>query len=281
MYSWTNKKRKIPISHNNQAVFPYGKYGFPCELFFDNIDDFDNSNVNWHWQLELEFSIVQKGSIELQVQKNTLHIAEGEGYIIFPNKLHEVRKHKTNVGIYKTIIADPKLIYGDNASILFHKYYLPVLATLPQGFMLFNKGTLCNKKIMDELDTISDLLIGSPKNYELEIHKCFLDIWAIIYDSIQNISSVSNTSTLKDENLTKKILLFIHTNYSYDISLAEIASSGNISKTECNRLFQRSLSCTPFEYLINYRISKSQEYLANDNYTITEIAQMAGFNSVN
>ena len=85
----------------------------------------------------------------------------------------------------------------------------------------------------------------------------------------------------KDEDLTNKILLFIHTNYKYDISLCDIAKSASISKSECSRLFQRALSCTPFEYLTNYRLSKSQEYLSNESYSITNIAGLVGFNSAN
>lgn len=276
-----NDKRRVPISGNSQAVFPYGKYGFPCELYNDDIDEFVNCMVEWHWQLELEFSVIQKGSVDLFVQNNIITVHENEGYIIFPNKLHKVQKDGENNGIYRTMIVSPQLIYGDNKSILFHKYYLSVIDTVTNGFIIFNNGMSRSKNILRELDATIKLMAEPSPKYELEIYKHFINIWEDIYDSVQDTLCCNSMISEKDEELTKKILLFIHTNYSNEISLNDIARSGNISKSECSRLFQRALSCTPFDYLINYRISKSQEYLGNEKYSITDIAGLVGFNSVN
>ncbi|MGL5433964.1 MAG: helix-turn-helix transcriptional regulator [Lachnospiraceae bacterium] len=277
----SNSKRKIPISNNSQAVFPYGKYGFPCELYNDNIDDFDNCTVEWHWQLELEFAIVQNGSIDLFVQKDVIRIREHEGYIIFPNQLHCMKKSSNQNGIYKTIILDPQFIYGDNNSILFYKYYLSVVNALSNGFIILNDNIPHSKNIIEELNNAIKLLMQPTSMYELEIHKHFINIWSSIYDSVQKIHFSNLKISARDEALTEKILLFIHSDYLYDICLGDIAKSGNISKAECNRLFQRTLSCTPFEYLTKYRISKSQEFLGDESYSITDIAGLVGFNSVN
>lgn len=91
----------------------------------------------------------------------------------------------------------------------------------------------------------------------------------------------NRTFSSKDEDVIQQMLLFIHANYTDDISLTDISYSGNISKSECYRIFQRTMSCTPIDYLVNYRLSKSQELLADDSLTITEVAIRSGFNSVN
>ncbi|ANU50042.2 hypothetical protein ADH76_05995 [Enterocloster clostridioformis] len=277
----TGNKRTVSILTNSQAVFPYGKYGFPCELYQDNIDDFDNCAVGWHWQLELEFAIIQKGSIDLYVEKGVINIKENEGYIIFPNRLHCMKKAGFQNGIYKTIILAPQLIYGDNNSILFHKYYLTVVEAITNGYIVLNDSTTYGKNIIEELKIAIQLLMHPSLKYELEIHKHFINIFSNIYDSVQEKHFSTLKISAKDEALTEKILLFINANYLYDVSLNDIAKSGNISKAECNRLFQRVLSCTPFEYLTKYRISKSQEYLGDENYSITDIAGLVGFNSIN
>ena len=71
---------------------------------YTHLDECVNHVVDWHWQLELEFAIVQKGSIELTVQKDVVTIHENEGYIIFPNKLHQVKKNGNQCGIYLSLI---------------------------------------------------------------------------------------------------------------------------------------------------------------------------------
>lgn len=281
MHNKNRSKRKVPITNSRQAIFPYGKYGFPCELYNDNINDFDECAVQWHWQLELEFSIVQKGTINLFMQNEVLSIHENEGYIIFPNELHQVKKAGSQSGIYKTIIIDPKIIYGDSKSILFHKYYLPVIDTVPAGVIILNNNTPHGEAVMKELNAAIQLLSHPSPKYELEIYKHFINIWSQVYDSMQNSIYCDSVISAKDEVLTKNILQFIRASYFNDISLNDIARSGNISKSQCNRLFQRIFSCSPFEYLTNYRISRSQEYLSDEKYSITDVAGLVGFNSMN
>lgn len=271
-------KRNVPIQDNEQAVFPYGKYGFPCELYNDNIDDFHNSTIDAHWQLELEFSVIEKGALELQIQDRTIFVKENQGYVIFPHILHKVKKCRTSNGIYKTIIAAPQFLYGDNTSVLFYKYYLSVLSAIPQGFILFEKTA--QEYILDEIRRVASLLENRPAKYELDVYRAFFEIWSQIYDLAQDLRH-NRTFSAKDESVIQQMLLFIHANYVYDISLTDISYSGSISKSECYRIFQRTMSCTPIDYLVNYRLSKSQELLSDDSLTITEVAARSGFNSVN
>lgn len=280
MESKLNFKRNVPIQDNEQAVFPYGKYGFPCELYNDNIDDFQNSTIDAHWQLELEFSVIEKGTLELQIQDHVIHVTENQGYVIFPHTIHKVQKCGTSNGIYKTIIAAPRFLYGDSASVLFYKYYLPVLAAIPQGFILLEKNGNTQEHILDGICEVVRLLENRPAKYELDIYRAFIGIWSQIYDLVQNLRP-NRTFSSKDEDVIQQMLLFIHANYTDDISLTDISYSGNISKSECYRIFQRTMSCTPIDYLVNYRLSKSQELLADDSLTITEVAIRSGFNSVN
>jgi AraC-like DNA-binding protein len=281
MYIKKIAKSTIPITSSRQAIFPYGKQGFPCQLYSENINNFNNSMVESHWHLELEFGIVEEGMINLFVHKNVFSIHENEGYIILPTELHQVKKADNQPGIVKTIIINPKIIYGDSKSILFHKYYLPVINTISDGMIMFNNHTPHNKNIRKELNDVIQLLTFPCPKYELEIYKCFINIWSYIYDSMQKSIYCDSVTSEKDQKLLKKILQFIGANYLGDISLNDLSKSGNISKSECNRLFQRTLSCSPFEYLINFRISKSQEYLSDEKYSITDIAGLVGFNSVN
>lgn len=281
IFNKTSPMQKVSITEDKQAVFSYGAYGFPCELFNDSIDDFYNGVVDWHWQLELEFSIVEKGSINLVTKNDVVTVREGEGYIVFPNQLHKIKKNNDQCGIYHTIIISPEFIYGDNRSILFHKYYLAVIDALSNGFMVLRKDFFGGSDILSDLASVIHLLNHPSPKYELDIHTYFLNIWSTIYDHVQNENCSIPKFSSKDEAITQKILLFIHTNYQYDISLCDIARSGNISKSECSRLFQRVLFCTPFEYLTHYRISKSQEYLCKESYSITQIAGLVGYNSVN
>lgn len=132
----------------------------------------------------------------------------------FPNKLHKVKKNGGQCGLYRTIIISPQLIYGDSRSILFHKYYLAVIDAVSTGFILLNRDNSFGNNILDELAAAIQLLTRPSLNYELEIHRRFVNIWSILYGGVQDAHDRSPRVSSKDENLTNKILSFIHTNYN-------------------------------------------------------------------
>ena len=59
----------------------------------------------------------------------------------------------------------------------------------------------------------------------------------------------------------------------------EVKPVVNLCPEECERFFKRMTGMTLFQYLIEYRITKSREFLADHSFTIAEIAQNTGFSS--
>ena len=61
------------------------------------------------------------------------------------------------------------------------------------------------------------------------------------------------------------------------INLEDIANTIHLNKSECCHLFKRNVKCTIFEYIQDYRINKSIDFLKNTNMSISEIAYENGF----
>ena len=59
--------------------------------------------------------------------------------------------------------------------------------------------------------------------------------------------------------------------------LREISDAVCLCPEECERFFKRMTGITIFQYLLEYRIKKSQELLNNSRLSIAEIAQSSGF----
>ena len=64
-----------------------------------------------------------------------------------------------------------------------------------------------------------------------------------------------------------------------DISLSDIASSGNVSERECLRAFSRTLGTSPVQYLISYRLAESRKLLQMTDLSIGEVAYRTGFST--
>uniref|UniRef100_N2AF66 HTH araC/xylS-type domain-containing protein n=1 Tax=Eubacterium plexicaudatum ASF492 TaxID=1235802 RepID=N2AF66_9FIRM len=277
-----NGRKIIPVSDSMQAIFPFGEIGFPCQLYHDNICNFHENNVNWHWQNELEFSVIKKGRIELQFPENKHIVKKDEGYLIFPNHMHKIIKISNHEGVYDTIIADPSIIYGRQPSIIYHKYYTPVCLEA-NGILFFSKHTDWGAEVFKLLASIAKILEEKPDYYEITISQYFSMLWKLILDNTK-LSNLTSSNTPYTKNIEKKIrnmLAYIHENYSHPISLNDIASIGNIGRSECCQLFKKYVHTTPIGYLIKYRIEKSISLLLKDDSTITDIAFDVGFNCIN
>ena len=114
----------------------------------------------------------------------------------------------------------------------------------------------------------------------------------IYYDSILNslgihlISKYAVHQAIAKESelgLSKakleQAIAFIRQNYPRKLKLGDIAAATGLSEFHFNRQFKKSTGCTPYQYLIQYRIDRAKQLLKRDCYTVTQIAQLCGFSN--
>lgn len=70
---------------------------------------------------------------------------------------------------------------------------------------------------------------------------------------------------------------FIDSNLENDLGLAEIAAVANLSQFHFARAFRKSAGVTPQQYLMERRIERAKQLLANDDLPIVEISLLTGF----
>jgi len=75
----------------------------------------------------------------------------------------------------------------------------------------------------------------------------------------------------------KQALEYINDHLIENVSLAAIADELGMSQYYFCRLFKQSTGITPYQYLIQQRIERSQQLLKQSEQTITEIALKCGF----
>jgi AraC-like DNA-binding protein len=271
----------VPVTEEKQAVFSYGKLGFPCEIFHDDIYKFHDGKINWHWQRELEFSYIYKGSVELYILEEKHLIKEGEGYVILPDYMHCITNISHEEGLYDTIYVDPDFIFGKQTYVLFQKYYMSICNIINNGVIFFSIKEKWGAELVEELKNISYLLESTPPYYEIDVNRKLLNIWKIILENTDDENMGKKPISRNVESKIKEMICFIQANYGKKIYLEDIALSANIGKGECCRLFKTYLCTTPIKYLMEYRIEQSISMLLDGNDTITEIAMDVGFNSIN
>lgn len=66
-------------------------------------------------------------------------------------------------------------------------------------------------------------------------------------------------------------------NYRKELCLADLLADAHMSKSYFLRLFRRYMGTTPYNYLVNYRITQAKELLVLTDHSIGDIAHEVGF----
>jgi len=98
---------------------------------------------------------------------------------------------------------------------------------------------------------------------------------AAIYDNTHD--AMSSTGS---EDVIDKALAYIRSNFSYDISFDWLFHQLAVSRAHFFRLFKARTGLSPQQYLVRYRIEKSQKLLCQGRLGVTETAHSCGFNDL-
>lgn len=270
-------KKNIYTDRNQMELKLHGTADFPVCIENENILEYDSRRFDCHWHKEIEFTIVCKGTMKYKVNDEEYTITEGDCLFINANALHMGWSIDNQTCVYRAITVDPSIIGKENSNLRL-KYVDTILECTSLTSFLFQNDNDWQSNLMAELKEIDAVYEKKDDCYEIQIISRFMQLWSLFY---QNTKSLLHQQNVSNKNLEKiKIILnFIRYNYTYKISLEDIAKSANISKSECSHFFKKYMRETPFEYLLRYRIEKSLPILLDVDSNITETALAAGFSN--
>ncbi|MGN1051811.1 MAG: AraC family transcriptional regulator [Candidatus Scatosoma sp.] len=101
----------------------------------------------------------------------------------------------------------------------------------------------------------------------------------------QNLKPLSCASTScqpgKVSSDILKIIYYINTNYTKNISLKEISGEFFLSKTTLCKQFKEVMHCGIMKYVTSLRINKAKELMIHTDYSMEDVAAQCGFSSAN
>jgi AraC-like DNA-binding protein len=88
----------------------------------------------------------------------------------------------------------------------------------------------------------------------------------------------SRTNELsKKELYVKQVIEYIRNNYSYKLSVQQLAADVGLDRSYLCMLFKELLQLSPQEYLIQFRMAKACRLMANLSLSIGDIARSVGY----
>lgn len=246
---------------------------FPYCMHERNLTDFV---VPWHWHEELELGYMEKGTSIIRTIDQEYQIRQGDGFFINTNVLDtKINSNPGNPTLEINHIFHPVFIGGHFGSRITAKYLNPILHNQQISVHIIRRGSKEADAVLDQLLLLKEM--NRKQDQEILIRNTLSVTWLLLLEEIRKHFEVPQITDTERQNRIKSMLSYIHRSFADKITLEEIAAAANISEREANRIFQKTIRQTPFEYLVNYRLNRAKELLACSDLSITDISYRCGF----
>lgn len=271
-----NNELKIITDETLMEKRNHGQPAFPFQYYLEDIWDFDFHTLGWHWHQEIEFVYVQSGEAHCCVGKDRFSLPAGSGLFINTKILHQfTAEHPT---VIPNIVFSPVLLASPE-SFVYQQYVKPLLVSdIP--YLVFEPLSLWHKEILSLLNQVFKTQ-EQPNFRELTTLRLLTSIWEVLYENME--SRLQQGQPVKrDLNASRlqMMMSFIHSHYADQISLADIANFAHVSNNSCMQIFKNGIRQSPVSYLIQYRLKKAAELLANTEMKAAVISEECGFHDV-
>lgn len=234
-----------------------------------------------HWHEELEILYICEGGMLLQIDTQSFIVSKGDIILIPPNMIHGALRCSNSPCDFYAIVFHPYFISSALNDNIQQNYIEPFFIKNNKKFYYIEGKSEKWDKIIHNVNAVIESYNSKVFGFELLIKSYILQILFCIIE----FHSDKKDDYRKDDILTtlrmRKILAFLDDNYQQPFSLADWASSVDLSKEQFCRIFKKHFYKTPIDYLIHYRISKAADLLIHTDLPIIDIAFETGFESAN
>ncbi len=267
---------KIITDENLMETIQHGDKEYPFCFYYDNLALFDFNCVNWHWHTEIEFVYVQSGTVTFCIGTEQITLSEGNAVFINSKVLHEF--YSEDNAVIPNFVCYPTFIAPIETRI-YNQYVQPIISSTI-SYQIFSPVLPWQKEILDILQEIFTQQ-NSACAKELITSSLLQKLWAVFFEHIDTTHLNQQQEHSAQSQIKLQVMMqYIHTNYSSQIALSDIAQSAGISKSSALSFFHKYLKRSPVSYLILYRLKKASELLITTDLKLVEIAYATGFNNI-
>ena len=272
----------VTMDYQLKEQIPYDAAIFPISFFHDELASLPRWNGPLHWHPGFEIATAENGTLDYQVGEKHIILNAGDSILVNGNLLHGIRQISGNTADPLPNIVFSSSLIAPEGSQIYKKYIMPFQQCDDLPFVVFSSE---NENLKDLNNLIRDIyrcFRSQPPCYEMTVQRNISCIFEYIYLNRNTLPRhKSNRIQLISQIRLQKMLDFIYRHYRGHISLKDLAGTANVSRSEVGRCFKAFMNCSPIEILICHRLQTAYKMLAEGIYTIEEVSNSCGFNSVN
>ena len=258
---------------DGSEIVNYDDPNFPSYIY----DGWIAPKVTWegvpHFHEDIEIMTIKEGQVAYFVNGKELLLRKGDTIVVNSNQIHYNTTVNGEVAKYVICVLHPSIL--TNSVAVEMQAIRPIIDNQDLPYLRF-------RYINERTDSIRDLVLGLPdiRHDPFAVTKQFYQIWDIIRKQAETLGATEDVVSDPRMQSFKSMMHFIANNYNKQITLGDIAASGNISKSLCNTLFHQYVGESPINYLMHLRCRKVAEFLRAGKIPMTEIAALTGFGGV-
>lgn len=252
------------------------------EAFHVDILKFEQSkhknNINTHWHEHLQFFYFTHGKALVKCNSVSIPVNSEDLVIINSNELHYCESLCSDLSYY-IIRIDLAFLFSNQLDSCQTKYMAP----LAQNLILFKNLIRNDATASDCITKIIEEYYTKNTGFELAIKACIYELIVILLRKYVKKILTKKEFDFQYNNLKRfnKIIKYIETNYTTQISIASLSYMLSMSSYHFCRLFKQITGKSAIDYINGLRIEKAAELLQGSGCNITEIALSCGFNDTN
>ena len=271
---------QIKTDELQKEIKQHGNYDFPFLVSHEKLSQYESGSFLWHWHPEIELTLVTHGQICYQINNDTFILSQGQALFGNSGTLHAGSMIQMQDCEYTAITFDPRLIYGHENSLICTRYVQPITQNPALPAVHFDLSSDWHREIIQLIEKIISIESEKYPAYELDLLAGLENFWKLLFLNNDRFPR-GNPYDKHAFQQIRTIISYIEENYASDLTLENISSQIHVCRSECSRLFKKHMKLSLFEFITQYRIEKSIEYLTNTDYSITRISDLTGFHDSN
>ena len=261
--------------HDRELV-DHGTALFPAACYRDTLY-LEDVPCPWHWHDELEAVVVSQGEVLVSAGRETFPVPAGEGFFINTRVLHNVRNHHSQGFRLHSIVFHPRLVGGSLDSVFWQEYLLPLMSPQAPGCIRLDGTSSWSRDALSAIETAWKSAAQEPPGFHFQIRSALSELVFQLVSHLPAKPGSPSEKALRDEARVKDMMRFVQAHYTQELTVAQIAASASVSKSECLRCFRASIGATPIQYLRQFRVQKAAELLVGTGLKISDVGAQCGF----
>ncbi len=238
----------------------------PREYNVRIMTDFSRAVPHWHQHGEMLYILT--GEFSISIGDKQYNGSPGDAFVISSGQIHDIHPLIQESSLYVTTYHS-SLLTTLSQELRFVRSYIPA-SLLREA----NMDTMI-RSLFD--DCLEELHCGKTWSGVM-VQTGLLRIYTLLLRHFEaEQQDKSNSDKFAD---FQAVLTYLYTNYTDDITLADIARQLNYSTSYVSSIFSNYAGMNFKLYLDNIRVNKAADMLLNSGRSISDIAMLCGFSSL-